>query len=786
MSSPVKVVVLELDGDCRIEPVRVKLEFGPQGQLPTMQQIGELPPCPELIETMERWRDRYRHLGHINRALKPQEILYEGRIRPVTVEECRTAAEELAKQFQQWLAVDSFRLIDEQLREECDRNDSIQVSIRTPHRILQRLPWHLWRFIERYPQAEVGLSAPVAELPPQTAQPRHSRNIRILAILGHRDGIDIETDRRLLNHIPGAEVCFLAAPGRANLSQSLWDEPWDILFFAGHSETVDTQGRIYLSPEESLTLDELRNSLRRAIRNGLKLAIFNSCDGLGLAYELEQLNIPQMIVMREPIPDSVAQAFLKGFLQAFLQGMSLHEAVREARERLEGLERDYPCASWLPVIYENPIAPTLSWQALKGHERFSLDLSNWRQTVQAVNYRQLVPSILISLIVTLIVIGLRMTGFLQAWELQAYDHMMRSLQKPNDISSRIVTVTIDDRDLEYQTEQGIRSESSISDAALLRLLTQIEPYQPAVIGFDIIHNYPFSSELESYFQTHDNLIAICRADIPQSDLPGVLPPYNIAEDNIGFINFPLDSDGVLRRQFFGMEADSFCPTTQSLSFKVATQFLQKSQAEQLQMEHTEDSFFLQKAVFKKLPATAGGYQLPPKESTGVQILTDYRVGNIRKIPLREVLTPSQNQLKGLFDGKIVLIGVDSKNKDRHVTPLVSDFTRQTPGVIVHAIMAETILRAALGEGKAISWWSELAEAVWIGLWALVCTFLAILIRSYWFYLGAGILSLMQYPIGLYGMSNNVWIPVVPVMVGLVLCTLLNRTLLNSKRTRTLV
>ncbi len=57
--------------------------------------------------------------------------------------------------------------------------------------------------------------------------------------------------------------------------------------------------------------------LRKAISRGLQLAIFNSCDGLGLANDLAELNIPQIIVMRSPVPDLVAQEFLKHFLKAF-------------------------------------------------------------------------------------------------------------------------------------------------------------------------------------------------------------------------------------------------------------------------------------------------------------------------------------------------------------------------------------------------------------------------------------------------------------------------------------
>jgi hypothetical protein len=139
---------------------------------------------------------------------------------------------------------------------------------------------------------------------------------------------------------------------------------WDILFFAGHSKSEGETGRIYINQTDSLTIAELSYALRNAVANGLQLAIFNSCDGLGLAIELEQLHIPQMIVMRESVPDQVAQAFLTHFLAAFATGKSFYLAQREAREKLHGLEDKFPCASWLPTIFINPAAVPPFWQDL--------------------------------------------------------------------------------------------------------------------------------------------------------------------------------------------------------------------------------------------------------------------------------------------------------------------------------------------------------------------------------------------------------------------------------------
>ena len=159
----------------------------------------------------------------------------------------------------------------------------------------------------------------------------------------------------------------MVEPSRRELDNWLWDEQgWDILFFAGHScsQADITTGQIYINEVDTLTIPQLKNALKKAIRRGLKIAIFNSCDGLGIASELADLHIPQIIVMREPVPDLVAQEFLKYFIQAFSRGESLYLAVREAQERLQFLEDKFPYATWLPVIFHNPSEPQLTWQDL--------------------------------------------------------------------------------------------------------------------------------------------------------------------------------------------------------------------------------------------------------------------------------------------------------------------------------------------------------------------------------------------------------------------------------------
>ena len=372
-----KLVVLELEGSLSKDGFRVRLQMGEDGQRPDLDISGYLPSEPDLAQLLEsHWIDKYRPLGLPNtRGLKPKAIKYDGVLN--RIKECKESGDRLCDRLNQWLSSPDFRAIDTQIRERLDYRDRIRFIVRTDCNDLHKLPWHNWQLLSRYTHAEISFSDtnfrrsdPLSTTPPG--------KVRILAILGHKEGIDTEKDRHTLDSLPNAEVTFLIEPKRADINDSIWEQPWDILFFAGHSETDGDTGKIYINPDQYLTLDDIWLGLRKAVAQGLKLAIFNSCDGLGLARRLDDPHIPQMIVMRDYVPDQVAQEFLKSFLLNFSQGYSFELAVREAREKLQGLEDQIPCATWLPVIWQHPdyISPT--WDDLVGQPQSKWSFLSWK------------------------------------------------------------------------------------------------------------------------------------------------------------------------------------------------------------------------------------------------------------------------------------------------------------------------------------------------------------------------------------------------------------------------
>ena len=341
----------------------------------TVQLVGSLPPAPELKQIYYRWQSLYQSLYQSRRfAIRKQMMLEsidedfeidESDITNISEEDFTFVGVELENNLNQWLETKSFLNIERKLRQQLSPEEEVIFILESEDYFIKKIPWHLWQFFGDYPLTEIALSNLYFE--PQPTILNKSKKVRILAILGDSYGINVEGDRQILTNLKNTDTVFLVQPTSEELFSYLWQEKgWDILFFSGHSETdeVNYQGYIHLNQTEKLTIQQLKNALVKSISNGLQLAIFNSCDGLGLGKELADLFIPQTILMREPVADQVAQKFLQYFLQIFSQGKSLYLSVKEARQRLQGIETEFPGASWLPIIWQNPAVMPPVWEDL--------------------------------------------------------------------------------------------------------------------------------------------------------------------------------------------------------------------------------------------------------------------------------------------------------------------------------------------------------------------------------------------------------------------------------------
>ena len=322
------------------------------------QITGRLPPAVELWSTWQHWQRTYHQMVMPQTRIKAKP----GQITNIS---CRQSGSQFSTLLNRWLNLGSeqWLRIRDCLHRNLHHSDEIEFVIQTNDKKLQQLPWHLWDFFSYYPHAEIAISTCEYQ-PIKPFLTKTQEKVKILALLGDRHNLDLDKDRAYLEQLsPQAQIEFLVEPQIEELNDRLWETDWNIFFFAGHSCTHQ-QGQIWLNQNDVLTLEQLKYALKKAIDNGLCLAIFNSCDGLGLARELADLQLGQIIVMREPVSDAVAQTFLKHFLTSFAEGKSLYNSVRTARERLQKLETKYPYATWLPVIFQNPAAIAPTWRKL--------------------------------------------------------------------------------------------------------------------------------------------------------------------------------------------------------------------------------------------------------------------------------------------------------------------------------------------------------------------------------------------------------------------------------------
>ncbi|NEO52251.1 MAG: PDZ domain-containing protein [Okeania sp. SIO3B5] len=339
---------------------------------------AHLPPHSEILEQYRHWQSLYTNLDvFFSNRLKSKAGFtnISDNDKNGAFAACKNAANLLAQTFNTWLNSSDFQSIEILLRNYLDKSESTRILLATENYGLRRLPWHEWDFLKDFPKAEIALATPNFQRVDTAKKLDKKDKIKILVILGDNAGTDADEEviRKL---IPDAEICWLIEPQRSELDEPLWQKSWDILFFAGHGKTKDNGsiGTIQINGQDVLTISEIKNHLLQAVKSGLKLAIFNACNGLGLAYQLaegEDLHLPQIIVMRENLPVVIAPNFLQFFLENYTQGLSLYSSLRESRQRLQILEKDFPCVSWLPVLCQNPAEIPPRWLELGGKIQIS-------------------------------------------------------------------------------------------------------------------------------------------------------------------------------------------------------------------------------------------------------------------------------------------------------------------------------------------------------------------------------------------------------------------------------
>ncbi|MDR7922156.1 MULTISPECIES: CHAT domain-containing protein [unclassified Thermosynechococcus] len=383
-----KHVCLEIYGGCLEQhSFKGRLLLGTESQVDAYGVYPvEFPAMPHLPHRYRQWRDAYHGYAKNTRlGASGNQITNIGTQQPTLLKEVRQNYTDLVTTLGTWLHNTRISyLCEEQINEQTSlskeqtsffglgnfilpppMNEIHRISVQTDFVELWHYPWHDWTPIRQHSNLDVVFSPMVYQsLKSSTA---HHEGVRILAIFGASGDLDLKGDLEALRALPNVELHCLRSPQLSEL-YSLWCQPWDILFFAGHSQG---NGIIINNEEEPLQIYRLYETLKTAVAQGLKLAIFNSCDSIPLGQFLIQLGLPHAIVMREAVPNIAAELFLKYFLQNFHGGADLYAAVAQARSQLRELsccDDHLPGTSALPLICRHPQARCPHWHHLRRSE----------------------------------------------------------------------------------------------------------------------------------------------------------------------------------------------------------------------------------------------------------------------------------------------------------------------------------------------------------------------------------------------------------------------------------
>ncbi|MEO1386478.1 MAG: CHASE2 domain-containing protein [Cyanobacteria bacterium J06634_6] len=432
-------------------------------------------------------------------------------------------------------------------------------------------------------------------------------------------------------------------------------------------------------------------------------------------------DLPEALGSLEPQWEDHAEVSLG--LAVLLNKMTRHyihqryQSVDEVTHDLTRLEELPAEAAAAPTYLETSLPHNLL-----GSEAKTV-IVRWRMKRRA----KLLTVAISTLITSACMLGARQLGIFQPTELAVWDKL-ETTQSAGTPDPRLLIVEI--------TEADLRTLDSVtpSDQDLAEVIDNLQAHQPARIAIDLLRPRPVENGQEALQRSlqQPNVLAITKLSDPNRD-NAVLPPPDMAFDQLSFSNMIIDSDARLRRQLMldyldpsiiqsaagkrlapsdgdGLVAD---PTEQpifSLGTELAIRYLEHYQGIG---PEGGDILQLGNVRFEPLTSSFGGYQ--NADDSGYQMLIRYRSPETIAPRLSFVDVKNNSFDPEKVKNKIVLIGMTADNsRDVFLTPYNrGGNTQRMHGVEVHALVASQILSAVV-DGEPLVWaWPDTAEVFWI-------------------------------------------------------------------------
>ena len=372
----------------------------------------------------------------------------------------------------------------------------------------------------------------------------------------------------------------------------------------------------------------------------------------------------------------------------------------------------------------------------------------------------LVVGLLIGLLVFFSVLGLRLAGSFEAFELGVYDWCLR-LRPEAPVDARLVLITI--------TEDDIRQQGTwpLSDATIARALETLAGHRPRAIGLDIYRDLqvpPGHDAFEATLVSHPNIVTVMKFGLTAET--SVPPPAVLRDtEQVGFADHIVDPGGIVRRGLLIL--DDGHNTFYSLALRLALLYLQMENIG-LHSDATHPQYLrLGRSTIRPFEANDGSYV--QADARGYQFLLDFEGGH-RAFPTFSLTSLLADQVSSsAIRDKVVLIGTTALSvKDVFYTPYSRgpQADQQLSGVALHAHNVSQLLRGALAGQDSITSATDQQEALWLLLWSVLGAVAALWIRSPWRLVllaigGIVVLGLAGYCALLYSW----WIPVIPPVLA---------------------
>jgi adenylate cyclase len=373
-------------------------------------------------------------------------------------------------------------------------------------------------------------------------------------------------------------------------------------------------------------------------------------------------------------------------------------------------------------------------------------------------------------------------GWLQPFELLIYD-ALRVAWAGLEPSNRIFVVGA--------TEDDIADfDWPLRDGLLADLLERLASWNPQAIGVDIYRDRPEppddkagTERLAAVLARHKEIVWVFK--LQEGSKRTILPPAMLrGTERAVLADFIPDPGNVIRRALLYAGDDNSTAMGMELALRyLAANHIRPGPAE-------GDDIRLGKALIAPLDDTRGPYTR--LDSNGYQILLDYH-GGLNPFPIKSIGDIMRGaDAASLVRGRVVIVGVHAESvHDSFSAPFNTGFNRedQMNGIIVHAHVADQLIREAMDGVPILDGFPRHVEDLWIWAWAMAGMALGLLIRytiSALIVSAVGLLVLAGIVYGAFGAA--VLLPACPAAIAWMgSAGLTNRVMyVASNRARTLL